>query len=185
MASLTDWFRFPQTTVIILLRHVTMLVTLMVLPTTSSQWLLLAAQELVLLVIQWRVLVRKHVYLRSCIVTTHSVTTIASTSSLLTININPAAVTANLTCTFLDGQPYFCLVCCGSDLLSYPIKTLTNRGVVVGGTIYGLMANHVYYCKGSAYVITNGTSCDGSDVTHASVAFSFKTQGSNSLFYFN
>ena len=155
-----------------------MLVTLMVLPTTSSQWLLLAAQELVLLVIQWRVLVRKHVYLRSSIVITHSVTTIlgaASTSSLLTININPATVTANLTCTFLDGQPYFCLVCCGSDLLSYPIKTLTNRGVVVGATIYGLMANHVYYCKASAYVITNGTSCDGLDVTNASVTFSFKT----------
>ena len=82
-----------------------------------------------------------------------------------TININPAADSANLTCTFLDGQPYFCLVCCGSDLLSYPIKTLTSRGVVVGGTMYDLMANHVYYCKASAYVITNGTpdatnSCD-------------------------
>ena len=90
---------------------------------------------------------------------------------LFTININPAAVTANLTCTFLDGQPYFYLVCCGSDLLSYPIKTLTNRGVVVGGTMYGLMANHVYYCKASAYVTPMAHQMPPTTVT-----FSFKTQ---------
>ncbi|KAL5494198.1 hypothetical protein EMCRGX_G015481 [Ephydatia muelleri] len=88
---------------------------------------------------------------------------------------NPSIVTTTITCTFLDGQPYYCLVCCGSDQLSYPIMSVAGRGVVVSAAVTNLTSNHVYYCKASATVINNGTTCNEFNATSATVEFSFKT----------
>ena len=99
----------------------------------------------------------------------------ASRSALLKVITNPSIVTTTITCTFLDGQPYYCLVCCGSDQLSYPIMSVAGRGVVVSAAVTNLTSNHVYYCKASATVINNGTTCNEFNATSATVEFSFKT----------
>ena len=55
---------------------------------------------------------------------------------------------ATVQCTFLDGQPYNCLVNCASEQLgSYSRYVLTESGLVVSGVLYSLTSGHRYYCK--------------------------------------
>ena len=53
--------------------------------------------------------------------------------------------------------------------------SVAGRGVVVSAAVTNLTSNHVYYCKASATVINNGTTCIEFKTTDAIVEFSFKT----------
>ena len=55
---------------------------------------------------------------------------------------------ATIQCTFLDGQPYRCLINCASEQFgSYSRYVLTESGLVVSGVLYNLTSGHRYYCK--------------------------------------
>ena len=55
---------------------------------------------------------------------------------------------ATIQCTFLDGQPYRCLINCGPEQFGlYSSYVLTERGLVVSGVLYNLTSGHRYYCK--------------------------------------
>ena len=53
--------------------------------------------------------------------------------------------------------------------------SVAGRGVVVSAAVTNLTSNHVYYCKASATIINNGTTCNEFNTTSATVEFSFKT----------
>ena len=53
--------------------------------------------------------------------------------------------------------------------------SVAGRGVVVSAAVTNLTSNHVYYCKASATVSDNGTTCNEFSATSATVEFSIKT----------
>ena len=55
---------------------------------------------------------------------------------------------ATIQCTFLDGQPYRCLINCGPEQFGlYSRYVLTESGLVVSSVLYNLTSGHRYYCK--------------------------------------
>lgn len=53
--------------------------------------------------------------------------------------------------------------------------TVAGRGVVVSAALTNLTSNQVYFCKASAAVTSNGTTCNKFNMANATVEFSFKT----------
>ena len=71
---------------------------------------------------------------------------------------------ATIQCTFLDGQPYRCVINCGPDQFSlYSSYVLTESGLVVSGVLYNLTSGHRYYCKAAPFNTT--ISCENENMT--------------------
>ena len=71
-----------------------------------------------------------------------------TSNCFLYVSVTALQNVATVQCTFLDGQPYRCLINCASEQFgSYSRYVLTESGLVVSGVLYNLTSGHRYYCK--------------------------------------
>eukprot|EP00731_Ephydatia_muelleri_P003815 Em0001g3815a len=97
------------------------------------------------------------------------------TSSVLT-NISSLSYSNSFSCSFLNNQSFYCVVCCNTDPSVPPDSSVynisTTRGTEVSVFLQGLTSGQMYYCKAAATNISSA-SCTGPVVGGVKMYFSF------------
>eukprot|EP00731_Ephydatia_muelleri_P002271 Em0001g2271a len=69
-------------------------------------------------------------------------------------NISFLSYSNSISCSFLNNQSFYCVVCCSTDHTVPPVSSVynisTNRGAEVTVSLKGLTSGQVYYCKAAA-----------------------------------
>ncbi|KAL5516993.1 hypothetical protein EMCRGX_G002457 [Ephydatia muelleri] len=80
-------------------------------------------------------------------------TTLSPTNSVIQ-NISFLSYSNSISCSFLNNQSFYCVVCCSTDHTVPPVSSVynisTNRGAEVTVSLKGLTSGQVYYCKAAA-----------------------------------
>ena len=97
------------------------------------------------------------------------------TSSVFT-NISSLSYSNSFSCSFLNNQSFYCVVCCNTDPSVPPDSSVynisTTRGTEVSVFLQGLTSGQMYYCKAAATNISSA-SCTGPVVGGVKMYFSF------------
>eukprot|EP00731_Ephydatia_muelleri_P002324 Em0001g2324a len=94
-------------------------------------------------------------------VTTYTVRVVGADSSVgqgptnsVIQNISFLSYSNSISCSFLNNQSFYCVVCCSTDHTVPPVSSVynisTNRGAEVTVSLKGLTSGQVYYCKAAA-----------------------------------
>ena len=92
------------------------------------------------------------------------------------INVSLLSNSSVISCSFLNNQSFYCVVCCStdssvpSDSSVYNISTTSGAEVTV--SLQGLTSGQMYYCKAAASNI-NSARCAGPVVRNEKLYFNF------------